>query len=302
MLPFVLSPFDENQPLQMVQRMAILLNAASTVDDDIKLHFMNDDYISPAVAPFFLAARDMLTRKNHLVIFDGKDFSGKQSFSQFFFDSGLYYSTSGLLREHLDKANKQYHLRSNQAFQASAHAIDLTKMREANSMRDLVIEARATVAAMPHDIPVIYSNSLIAQVFELLSNSYIHSKSDQVYTMCVNTKHNNTVTIVYDTGIGIPAAYDEFRKQVSLPALSDEDAIRWAMVLGHSTKQYIDPNPRGVGYQALHDFAKQHQGSMIVASGHGVYQYNEHNTGRIKLSSTPISLPGTFYMLRVPYV
>lgn len=301
MLPFVLPSFEENEPLQLVKPMAILLNAAKAADDHIQIRFGRNEYISPAIAPFLLAARDIMDAKKLRINFASDNVKGNREFARFFFDSGLYHSTSGALRSSLDALDKEHHLRPGKVFQASAHALDLADARAKGDMKSMAREAMLTVAAMPQDIPVAFSHMLIAQIFELLNNSYVHSNSDNVYTMCVNTKHNNTLAIVYDTGIGIPSAYESFRERIGLPQLEDEKAIVWAMASGHSTKQYTDPNPRGIGYQVLHDFAKEHHGAMTVASGRGIYQYNEDDAGSVMLTRMTFSLPGTFFMLRIPY-
>ena len=95
---------------------------------------------------------------------------------------------------------------------------------------------------------------------------------------------------VYDMGIGIPGAIRKYKDA----SMSSEDALRWALKTGNSTKQLNDGVPRGIGLPNILDFINLNKGALYVLSNDIFYSYEngkEHfETFKYSIRGTMISL------------
>jgi hypothetical protein len=129
-------------------------------------------------------------------------------------------------------------------------------------------------------------------LFEVFENSAFHSGSTLGVFVCGQffpLKQRVDITIA-DAGITIPRKVNETFKW----NLTPEDAIRWALREGSTTKR--DAQPGGVGLKLLRDFVALNQGRLQIASGSA---YWELNGGTESLQSLPNPFPGTVVNLEV---
>jgi len=101
---------------------------------------------------------------------------------------------------------------------------------------------------------------------EMFVNAKIHSETDFIYT-CGQfhpTRYELNFTIV-DTGIGFANRIEENLGET----VSSKDAIRWAMIDGHTTKQGVSG---GLGLALLKEFITQNKGKIQIISGNAFYE------------------------------
>jgi len=107
-------------------------------------------------------------------------------------------------------------------------------------------------------------------IFEIFENAKLHSGSNFVYTcgQFFPTKHIIEFTIA-DTGIG----FKDKINQTFNWNLSSIDAIKWALIEGHSTKKDI---PGGIGLAILKEFIVLNKGRIQIISDNGFYQIDKN--------------------------
>jgi hypothetical protein len=121
-------------------------------------------------------------------------------------------------------------------------------------------------------------------IYEIFINAQLHSESNFIY-MCGQffpAKHTIEFTIT-DTGVG-------FRNRVNSRFerdLSSVQAIKWAMIDGHSTKQGISG---GIGLAILTEFVSINKGKIQIISDDGFYQLD---TDGVQTRLFSGSFPGT---------
>ena len=121
-------------------------------------------------------------------------------------------------------------------------------------------------------------------IYEIFVNAQLHSESDFIYTcgQFFPAKHTIEFTIT-DTGIG-------FKNRVNNrfeTNLSSVQAIEWAMIDGHSTKQDISG---GIGLAILREFVSINKGKIQIISDDGFYQMDSNGLQTRLFSG---SFPGT---------
>lgn len=119
-------------------------------------------------------------------------------------------------------------------------------------------------------------DALFKNIYEIFNNSADHSRAQFGVFSCGHwmPQKKQLVFSVYDTGIGIPALVKE---KIS-PSLSSSDALEWALVRGHSTKQLTNGIPRGLGLSDLFDFIKLNHGALNIMTNDLYYQYKGSKT------------------------
>lgn len=125
---------------------------------------------------------------------------------------------------------------------------------------------------------------LFKNIYEVFNNSADHSRASQGVYGCghwMPTK-KQLVFSVYDTGIGIPALIKE---RIS-SSFSSEEALRWALTYGNSTKQLNQGIPRGLGLSDLLNFIRLNDGALNIFTNDIYYQYK--NGENVYSLSTPI--------------
>ena len=114
---------------------------------------------------------------------------------------------------------------------------------------------------------------------EMFVNAQIHSETEFIYT-CGQFhpgRHELTFTIV-DTGIGFAKRIEQNLDEV----ISSKDAIRWAMIDGHTTKQGVSG---GLGLALLKEFIGQNNGKIQIVSGDAIYELNNNSESIQQLNS-----------------
>lgn len=109
---------------------------------------------------------------------------------------------------------------------------------------------------------------LFKNLYELFVNASEHSHEKNGVFSCGHwmPRNKNLVFSIYDTGIGI---CDLVKNKID-NTMSKEDALKWALVDGNSTKQLIKGVPRGVGLSDLKKFIALNNGRLTIMSN-GVY-------------------------------
>lgn len=103
-------------------------------------------------------------------------------------------------------------------------------------------------------------------IHEMFVNAQIHSETKFIYT-CGQfhpSRDELTFTIV-DTGIGFAKRIEKNLGEL----ISSKDAIRWAMIDGHTTKQDVSG---GLGLALLKEFIGQNNGKIQIVSGNAMYE------------------------------
>lgn len=114
---------------------------------------------------------------------------------------------------------------------------------------------------------------------EMFINATMHSETDFIYT-CGQffPKDSRLNFTIVDTGIGFAK---RIKKDFDMK-VSSSDAIKWAMVEGHTTKQNVSG---GLGLALLKEFITLNKGKIQIISGDGFYELHDNNEKIQKLDS-----------------
>lgn len=105
---------------------------------------------------------------------------------------------------------------------------------------------------------------------EMFVNAQIHSETEFIYTcgQFFPSEHKLNFTIV-DSGIGFAKRIEKDLEQI----ISSSDAIRWAMIEGHTTKQGVSG---GLGLAILKEFITLNKGKIQIVSGDAFYEFSDN--------------------------
>lgn len=106
---------------------------------------------------------------------------------------------------------------------------------------------------------------------EMFINATIHSETEFIYTcgQFFPRDHKLNFTIV-DTGIGFAR---RIKKDFDME-ITSSDAIKWAMVEGHTTKQNVSG---GLGLALLKEFITLNKGKIQIISGDAFYELHDNS-------------------------
>lgn len=121
---------------------------------------------------------------------------------------------------------------------------------------------------------------------ELYKNIFQHSKSWGLTTIHARPKYGTTVCY-YDIGIGFKESIGLFK--------SDEEAIKWALIDGHTSKPEGDND--GFGLTLVQDFVFERNGAIKIRSGSCLLQITSSG---IKTTTVPF-FPGAQISFFVPF-
>lgn len=112
---------------------------------------------------------------------------------------------------------------------------------------------------------------------EMFINATIHSETEFIYTcgQFFPRDHKLNFTIV-DTGIGFAK---RIKKDFDME-ISSSEAIKWAMVEGHTTKQNVSG---GLGLALLKEFITLNKGKIQIISGDAFYELYDNSEKMQKL-------------------
>jgi len=104
-------------------------------------------------------------------------------------------------------------------------------------------------------------------IFEIFSNAVIHGRCQNIFTcgQYYPTQNRLDFTIV-DLGKTIKTNVNDYLKN----SLSGSDAIKWAIIEGHTTKQGSIPG--GLGLSLIREFISKNQGKIQIVSEDGYWE------------------------------
>ena len=132
-------------------------------------------------------------------------------------------------------------------------------------------------------------------VYEIYANALMHGLSDCV-TCCGEYDATTKVlhmTIV-DCGISIPQKVNNFFVSKGKELVSASEAINWAFIDGHTTKDVTG----GLGLGILKEFIGLNKGVLHVLSGKGFVQFEGINSKYLILDN---DLPGTIINMNINF-
>ena len=135
-------------------------------------------------------------------------------------------------------------------------------------------------------------SKILESILEIYVNACTHGKTDFVYS-CGEYKEDSNwleMTIV-DCGRTIPNNVNEFLSSRNIPSLGHCDAISWAFIEGHTTKN----EPGGLGLAILKDFIRMNNGELQVVSGFGMVEYDGRKSEQSLLE---MLFPGTIVNMK----
>lgn len=154
---------------------------------------------------------------------------------------------------------------------------------------DKILEL-APVTLLPRAEEYLFKN-----IYEIFSNSSEHSLAKYGVYACGHwmPKKNILVFSVYDTGIGI----SQLIKEKVDSNFTSQQALMWALEKGHSTKQFNDGIPRGLGLSGLLEFIELNEGQVYILSNDVCYSYNKGKKNILKLDETVVGTMISFVII-----
>jgi signal transduction histidine kinase len=127
---------------------------------------------------------------------------------------------------------------------------------------------------------------ITGEVSEIYQNAFEHSQSEIGVFSCGQhyPKAGWLQLTVVDFGVGIPNRVRSFPNN---SGISTHEALKWAFMPGHTTKQDICS---GMGLSLLHDFVAQNQGILTLFSNDGCVIVDDNG---IKFQNTYTKFSGT---------
>lgn len=218
--------------------------------DRIILDFCECKYTDASFTAFIGALNELSTHRNKKIIFRTARDSKVQE----------YFKRSGLYNYIVNDENKYI---NENAIPFSHVTLD----------DDIIIEYIDKILELaPIQLSSDCNNLLFRNIYEIFNNSIDHSDSICGVYSCGHWMpyRKELVFSIYDTGIGIA----QIVKNNINPLFSSEEAIKWALIRGNSTKQLDGGTPRGLGLSDLLNFIKLNNGSLRIMSNDIYYKYN----------------------------
>lgn len=175
-----------------------------------------------------------------------------------------YFRSSGLYN-HITDDEKDY---------TNHNAIPF---REINMEDDMIIDYIHNILNLaPIKLTAQCRQLLFKNIYEIFNNSADHSRAQHGVYGCGHWMPNKKQLIfsVYDTGIGIPALVKERIDNT----MTSEEALRWALKLGNSTKQLKQGTPRGLGLFDLSTLIRLNDGALNIFTNDLYYNYANGET------------------------
>ena len=116
---------------------------------------------------------------------------------------------------------------------------------------------------------------MVSKMGEMYINALGHSKATYIIGGKYFKQQNRKYCFsCYDTGMGIPKCVNEHFGKIGHSLVTDEVALKWAMVMGNTTNPQKGVS-NGVGLYTLKSFAKANDGVIRICSGHSLYIYSK---------------------------
>lgn len=248
-------------------------NVLNSDRDHIVLDFRETEYVD-AIYMAFLGGMKILLSENGKSLMYRVDRNTK--LYKYFRRSGLY--------EYFVKSDKTY-VNGNAIPFSNIHMDEEYIMHYIDKILEL---APITLLSSAEE-------NLFKNIYEIFSNSSEHSLAKCGVYACGHwmPKKNILVFSVYDTGIGIP----KLIKEKVDPNLSSEQALRWALETGNSTKQLNDGTPRGLGLSDLLKFIELNEGQLHILSNDICYSYKRGNENILQLKRAVVGTMISFVII-----
>lgn len=304
---------DESKPYYLMRSMAQICTFVGAAKSNVILRF-GDRYISPALALIIRALSDEMLESStnrHRLCFNLSDYIAHPEMQQFFQESGLVQSMDKASKDYLERIGNS-RKRGNKKFTETPpeqivaphriDLIDLQKKTRSEQKHQLITEANSVFSVLKSAYPTNDFAGLTSMLIELFDNVIFHSYSRKAYSMAVRLRNGGYFVGIFDSGIGIPGAYEQYRnrndERLSLPRKTDQEAIKWAMTEGHSTLQGDKDYPRGAGFTTIKDFIQTYGGRILIASKKGYFCFE---TGNEDISADlEYEINGTLFTMFLP--
>jgi len=131
-------------------------------------------------------------------------------------------------------------------------------------------------------------------IFEIFNNAVIHGHCDNIFScgQYYPIKKNFGFTIV-DMGNTIKSEVNNYMRNTLGNILSGKDAIEWATVVGHTTRQGTIPG--GLGLSLIRGFLEKNNGKIQIVSADGYWEQKGNRTTDTDFTQ---SFPGTIVNLK----
>lgn len=133
--------------------------------------------------------------------------------------------------------------------------------------------------------------NLQSRLYEIPNNSLNHSNSLNGVLYSGYYKKDGFYFSIYDMGIGIPNSVKKF---LNSPNMSSQEALKWALKEGNSTKQ--SDYPRGVGFTLLEEFRKNVKGKILIITDNVYYESKNNYSNYTNLSK---KVRGTLFTFKI---
>ncbi|MCO5950857.1 hypothetical protein [Mucilaginibacter flavidus] len=135
--------------------------------------------------------------------------------------------------------------------------------------------------------------AILRNIFEICINAITHAGCEYVYCcgQLFNIKANPKVLITFvDLGNTITANVNNYLSK----NLSGNEAIRWALIDGNTTKEGSEPG--GLGLKLLQDLISYNKGKLQIVSGNGFVEIFD---GKVNFIGQELDFPGTIVTLEI---
>ncbi|MBR2214866.1 MAG: hypothetical protein IJ849_03790 [Selenomonadaceae bacterium] len=141
------------------------------------------------------------------------------------------------------------------------------------------------------------NEALVSIIGEVYNNAVEHSEAKYVMGGCYKKLRKKLYFSCYDTGVGIISNVKNYFNINGLPSYDkfeiNAKLLGWAFGKGHSTK----PQPRGVGFDWLLDFAKINHGRVTICNNDVLFVQNPQGEKHFAELQNPFR--GTFFELEI---
>ena len=123
--------------------------------------------------------------------------------------------------------------------------------------------------AMP-DMSVLLKKKVNESIFEIFNNAVLHGNCRNVFSCGQYSPAKNKLDFtIVDLGKTIKANVNEYVRK----DFSGEDAIKWAVAEGHTTKR--GQIPGGLGLSLIREFIEKNTGKIQIVSADGYWEQKE---------------------------
>lgn len=245
-------------------------NIIQSSNDELK-GFIESQYISPALYPLFMSMLDIGTICGKHVALNYRKSNKKLEFLLSLHGVLAYYKNLPASREIINK-------------------LPYTDIK-LNDTTGRVVDKINSL--LPVNMTDTYRHRFTSKLYELIDNYQKHSNSLIPAKANAYRDKGHFFISLYDAGVGIPANVRSYMRDENM---SDVDALKWALVDGHSAAENSKIVSRGAGLGIIESFVKENHGVLFLASGNAVYRIRDK---RRNFDTMKAPIVGTFVSIRI---